>query len=140
LIDENVRSVLLVGADANDAVTDTLIERLRAADCSTEVARTPERRAESAVFDCIVIRNSAPFPEVWSDAVTSARVLVVCESESFRGHQIVSGMLSQPDWEFVGSDEDVWNGCVVLRRIDLSHSGAAWEILDVLHRPSAISR
>jgi hypothetical protein len=131
LIDENVKSVLILGAAANDGITATLMERARSADCS--IVTTTDPAAQIADFDCIVIRDSAAFGELGMDAVNSARLLVVCGAESFNGYQIVSRVLSESHWELTGSTEDVWDGCVVFRRME-SQSRGAWEILDVLHR------
>jgi hypothetical protein len=146
LIDKNVRSLLIVGATANDGVTDTLVERVRAGGSSIEVVclngppvgipdvTTAKRGADFAGFDCVVVRNSALFTGIGIDAVSGARMLVVCETDSFDGHQIVTRVLCRSQWELSGSHADVWDGCVVFRRTDDSRSGAGWEILDILHR------
>jgi hypothetical protein len=140
LIDENVRRVLIVGDTGNDGVTDAVVERIRSGDCPIEVvchngsaSGLPEL-ADFSAFDCIVIRNSALFTEVGLDAVSSARVLAVCETESFHGYQIVSKVLSGSHWELIGSHGDVWDGCVVCRKLDESPSRGEWEVLDRLHR------
>jgi hypothetical protein len=112
LLQENVRSLLIVGATGTD--TDPVVSRIRAANSSIEVVCHGEMSmpaVELAGFDC----------------------LVVCGTESLPGYEVVSSVLSRPEWEMIGSHEHVWDAAVVCRRIDESRVRGAWEILDVLH-------
>ena len=126
LIDANVKRVLIVG---DDEAADRVLPRLRRADSSIELVSG----RDVAGFECIVVRNAATFVEVGIGAASSARVLVVCDPESFHGHQLISDLLSRSQWEMTGSDGDGPEGSVVFRRMEAPDSGAGWEILDVLH-------
>lgn len=112
LLQENVTSVLIVGSTRTD--TDAVVSRIRAANSSIEVVSHGEMHMpalELAGFDCLVVSGT----------------------ESLPGCEIVSTVLSRPEWEMIGSHDDVWDAVVVFRRIDESRVRGAWEILDVLH-------
>jgi hypothetical protein len=130
LTQENVTSVLLVGAPENGRQTDAVLDAIRSAGCSIDAV--PHDAA-----DCVVVRTGALLGESVVDAASSARVLVVCDTESFHGYETVSNVLSLPEWELIGSHEHVWDACVVFRKIDVPQPRGAWEILDLLHRPEA---
>jgi hypothetical protein len=126
LIDANVKRVLIVGEDER---TDSLLPRLRRADSSITLGYG----RDVAGFECIVVRNAATFIEVGIEAASSARVLVVCDAESFDGHHLVSDLLSHSRWQMTENDGGGSECCLVFRRMDAPDSGAGWEILDVLH-------
>jgi hypothetical protein len=134
LIDANVKRVVIVGATANDEITDTIVERVRSADCAIEVV---SESASTASFDCIVIGKAALVTALEIDSLSSARVLVVCDTTSFDGYRIVSDALSSGQWELIGSAAAAGDGCVVFRRRGESQARGGWEILDVLHRLEA---
>lgn len=139
LIQENVSSVQIVCAAAlSDEETDTVVARLRFGSPSINIVRRDlQHHTQFAGFDCIVIRNSSLFSEIGIDAVNSARVLVVCETESFHGYDVVSRVLSRSDWELIGTYDKLWDACVVFRRLEFQARGT-WDILDALHPRAAI--
>jgi hypothetical protein len=128
LIDANVRRALIVGAVAGEA-TDW-VRQLQSAAGSIEIVCG----TNPAGFDCIVIRKGALFAGLGIEAVSTARMVIVCETESFDGYRIVSDVLSRSQWELIRAGADAGDGYVVLRRMDECPSRGAWDILDVLHR------
>ena len=139
LRDANVTTVLIFG---DDDATGVVLTGLRSAGCAAELRRHTGGAAAlhelhmptSEGRDCIIVRDAALLADADVDAVSTARVLVVCEAASFHGYRLVSAVLSGSQFELTGSTEEAWGGCVVLQRMGDVPARGAWEVLDLLHR------